>query len=149
VTVQLFNYTSQTYPTNGDGYLTYTSQATPNTNDQKTQTINFKTDDFRDSQGYWKIKLTGFTESPFIMEVDYVQMHQNTPPGILMTVKNEGSATVHIIAVWTNTPTIHQRFDQDEYLNSGETNNFFFEDLPSSQGIVKVVTERGNVAVFS
>jgi hypothetical protein len=56
---------------------------------------------------------------------------------------------VHIIAVWTNTPTIHQRFDQDEYLNSGETNNFFFEDLPSSQGIVKVVTERGNVAVFS
>jgi hypothetical protein len=89
VTVQLFNYTSQTYPTNGDGYLTYTSQATPNTNDQKTQTINFKTDDFRDSQGYWKIKLTGFTESPFIMEVDYVQMHQNTPPGILMTVKNE------------------------------------------------------------
>jgi hypothetical protein len=68
-----------------------------------------------------------------------------------MTIKNEGTLTSHIVAVWTNTATVHQRVDQDEYLNSGETNMFFFEDLTyvSTQGLIKVVTERGNLAVYS
>ncbi|MCW4023782.1 MAG: hypothetical protein NWF01_01960 [Candidatus Bathyarchaeota archaeon] len=151
VNLQLFNYSSGTYQTGGDGYLAYTSNSTPNTSDDKSQIITFETDDFRDSEGVWKLKLVGFTGSPFTMQVDYVQMHQNTPPGILMSLKNEGSLTMHIVAVWTDTATVHQRFDQDEYLNAGETSMFFFEDLPypSPQGVIKVVTERGNLAVYS
>jgi hypothetical protein len=151
VVIQLFNYTSGTYQTGGEGYLTYTSGETPSINEDKSQTVTFETDDFRNSEGTLKLKLVGFTDTPFTMQIDQVQMHQYTPPGILMTIKNEGTLTSHIVAVWTNTATVHQRVDQDEYLNSGETNMFFFEDLTyvSTQGLIKVVTERGNLAVYS
>jgi len=56
VTMQLYNY-AQGYPTNGNGYLTYISSATADTDETKTQTITTNPTDFRSSSGEWKIKI--------------------------------------------------------------------------------------------
>lgn len=73
------------------------------------------------------------------------------PSGISMEIRNTGSISVHIVAVWISNSTLHQRFDADLFLNSGESATYVREDIPFSQNafLVKLVTERGNVAVFS
>jgi len=79
VTLQLFNYTAGVYPTSGSGYISYTSSATANTDETKTQTITTRASDFRNSTGGWKLKITGakWVSSPspsFSFKADFVQL---------------------------------------------------------------------------
>jgi hypothetical protein len=55
------------------------------------------------------------------------------------------------VAVWISTSTTHQRYDADLFLNSGESVTYIREDIefPKDAFVAKVITERGNVAVFS
>jgi Na+-transporting NADH:ubiquinone oxidoreductase subunit NqrC len=70
--------------------------------------------------------------------------------GTNMDIKNTGPLSLHIVAVWISTST-HQRYDADLFLNSGESVTYFRDDIEFPKGafVAKVVTERGNVAVFS
>jgi len=74
VTLQLYNYTLDDYPTSGDGYISYTSDATPNIDETKTQTITTKASDFRNSTGHWRIKIKGVksTNTQFQMKIDWI-----------------------------------------------------------------------------
>jgi hypothetical protein len=74
VTIQFYNFTLGGYATNGEGYLTYTSNATANTYELKTQTVTSGISDFTNSTGYWKVKITGIknTSSPFQMKADLI-----------------------------------------------------------------------------
>jgi Na+-transporting NADH:ubiquinone oxidoreductase subunit NqrC len=71
--------------------------------------------------------------------------------GTSMDIKNTGPLSLHIVAVWTSTSTTHQRYDADLFLNSGESVTYIREDIEFPKGafVAKVITERGNVAVFS
>jgi Na+-transporting NADH:ubiquinone oxidoreductase subunit NqrC len=71
--------------------------------------------------------------------------------GTSMDIKNTGPLSLHIVAVWTSTSTTHQRYDADLFLNSGESVTYIREDIefPKDAFVAKVITERGNVAVFS
>jgi len=71
--------------------------------------------------------------------------------GISMDIKNTGPLSLHIVAVWISTSTTHQRYDADLFLNSGESVTYIREDIdfPKNAFVAKVITERGNVAVFS
>ncbi|MCW4046033.1 MAG: hypothetical protein NWE99_00510 [Candidatus Bathyarchaeota archaeon] len=73
------------------------------------------------------------------------------PSGISMEIKNTGSISVHIVAVWISNSTVHTRYSANLYLNSGESTTYVREDVPFSQNafLVKLVTERGSIAVFS
>ncbi|MEM3653041.1 MAG: hypothetical protein QXL21_07955, partial [Nitrososphaerales archaeon] len=75
VTLQLYNYQTNSYPTSGDGYISYTSSATPNTDETKTQTITTNPTNFKDSSGSWKLKIKGVKSatSPFDLRVDLVR----------------------------------------------------------------------------
>ncbi len=67
-----------------------------------------------------------------------------------VTLKNSGPTTVHIIALWINSPTIHNRYDMDLYINAGDTEGYNLSGdivVPSGTYTVKVVTERGNIAL--
>jgi len=67
------------------------------------------------------------------------------------TFENDGSLTSHLVSMWIINSTNHQRYDTNIFVNSGQTLNYTRIDisLPSGQYTVKVVTERGNVAVHS
>jgi len=71
--------------------------------------------------------------------------------GTSMDIKNTGPLSLHIVAVWISTSTTHQRYDADLFLNSGESVTYIREDIdfPKNAFVAKVITGRGNVAVFS
>ena len=71
--------------------------------------------------------------------------------GTSMDIKNTGPLSLHIVAVWISTSTTHQRYDADLFLNSGESVTYIRADIEFPKGafVAKVITERGNVAVFS
>ncbi len=74
VTIQFYNFTAAAYVTSGNGYLTYTSSATPNTYELKTQNVAADMKDFTNSSGNWKVKITTVktTASQFLMNVDLI-----------------------------------------------------------------------------
>ena len=71
--------------------------------------------------------------------------------GTRFTFKNEGALTSHLVSLWIINSTNHQRYDINVFVNSAETTTYRRDDisLPEDQYAVKVVTERGNMAVFS
>ena len=72
--------------------------------------------------------------------------------GTVLTLKNEGSVPVHIIAIWVNNATFHKRYKVELYLNPGEAPPSFLMgniNLPNGDFTVRIVTERGNMAVFT
>ena len=78
VTLQLFDYSigpSGAYPTSSDGYISYTSSATPNTDETKSNTITVNPTNFRDPSGNWKLKIKGVKTTPtqFDLKVDLIE----------------------------------------------------------------------------
>ena len=71
--------------------------------------------------------------------------------GSQFTFENDGGLTVHLVSLWIINSTDHQRYDINVFVNSAATKNYIRDDisLPTGNYTVKVVTERGNVAVYS
>jgi hypothetical protein len=71
--------------------------------------------------------------------------------GTLFKFKNNSASTIHIIAIWIINATHHERYDADFFINPGENATQMRTDisLPSGDFTVKVVTEKGNIAVIS
>jgi hypothetical protein len=151
VTLQLYNYTLRDYPTSGNGYIAYTSDSTPNTDENKSQTINVNPTDFRNSTGYWKVKAKGVKAgvTQFDSKADLIELKTDKDGGTFFTFKNEGSLTLHLVSLWINNSTHHQRYDINIFINSGDTAAHTYTNviLPDKPYNVKVITERGNTAV--
>jgi len=66
------------------------------------------------------------------------------------TFSNEGPTTVHIVSLWIVSSTYHEHYDADFFVNSGENSTYTRTDvaLPAQDFLVKVVTEKGNLAVY-
>jgi len=71
--------------------------------------------------------------------------------GTTFTLQNKGSVTVHLVSLWIDSSTIHQRYDMDLYINAGCTANYTRDDISfvDNASIVKVTTERGTISVFT
>ena len=91
-------------------------------------------------------------------QVDWEKMRENViisnverVTGSQFTFENDGGLTVHLVSLWIINSTDHQRYDISVFVNSAETKNYLREDvsLPTGSYTVKVVTERGNTAVYS
>jgi hypothetical protein len=153
VTLQLFNYTLGDYPTSENGYIAYTSGDTPNIDETKNQTITVNPTDFRNATGYWRMKIKGVkaTDTQFDFKVDWIEFKVVTDSGTLFTFENAGSLTSHVVSLWIINSTNHRRYDANLFINSGEEATYIRADirLPSTPFIAKVVTERGNMAVFA
>jgi len=59
VTIQLFDFSTSSYPESGDGYYNYVSDSSPGTDEWINQTITTDPTRFRNSTGHWKIKIRG------------------------------------------------------------------------------------------
>jgi len=66
------------------------------------------------------------------------------------TFQNDGALTSHLVSLWVNNATNHQRYEISLLVTSGENITYTRIDitLPTEDFVVKVVTERGNIAVF-
>lgn len=91
-------------------------------------------------------------------QLDWEKMRENVIitnverlTGSQFTFQNDGSLTAHLVSLWIINSTDHQRYDINVFINSAETKNYLLEDisLPTGSYTVKVVTERGNTAVYS
>jgi len=91
----------------------------------------------------------GLNTNQTTVEVDFVGVRAITD-GARLDLKNSSPLTAHIVAIWIVNSTNHQRYDVDFYVNSGEETTYTRIDiaLPREDFIVKVVTERGNMAVY-
>lgn len=65
--------------------------------------------------------------------------------------KNSGAITVHIIAIWVIDQKKHERYNVDLFINAGEDLTYIPASirLPEGRFTVKIVTERGNIAVLT
>ncbi len=77
VTLQLYNYTLDGYPTSGSGYVAYTSDDAPDTDENKSQMIDVDPTDFRNATGHWKMKIKGAktTDTQFDLKADWVKFN--------------------------------------------------------------------------
>jgi hypothetical protein len=70
--------------------------------------------------------------------------------GTEFVFQNVGSVTCHLVSLWVDNSTQHSRFDLNLFIDAGER---LSEDLNSvnlsNATLVKVVTARGNIAVYS
>ena len=135
VTLQLYNFTLGAYPTSGNGFISYTSSATANTDETKAQTITTNPRHFRDATGNWKIKVKGVksTNTQFDFRADWIEfkptyyseymvsteflfssMTMNTPTQLNFTVVSQYNiASVSVtIQVWNYSSSV--------YANSGQ-----------------------------
>lgn len=153
VTLQLYNYTLGGYPTSGSGYMSYTSSAVAYTDETKNQTITVNPTHFRNAAGNWKMKVKGVkgAEKQFDFKADWVEFKPTKAAGTLFTFRNGGSSTCHLVSLWILNSAIHQRYDIDVFINSGDTSAYARGDinLPEGQCTVKVVSDRGNIEVYS
>jgi hypothetical protein len=67
-----------------------------------------------------------------------------------ITFQNGGSLTSHIVSLWINNSTNHQRFEIDTFIAPGEITSKLYENinLPNGSYTTKISTERGNVAIL-
>jgi hypothetical protein len=70
--------------------------------------------------------------------------------GARFSLRNDGSETCHVVAIWTVNSTMHERYVANYFLSSGMNVDHYRPDVDLSEStlVIKVVTERGNVAVF-
>jgi hypothetical protein len=71
--------------------------------------------------------------------------------GTKLSLRNDGSVTCHVVAVWILNATWHERYTADLFFNAGISTDYIRADIPLPEGkyIAKVVTERGNIALFA
>jgi len=98
----------------------------------------------------WSYQMNQFDWERMQENIEIVGIVQVTN-GTTFTFQNKGSITVQLVSLWIDSPTIHQRYDMDLYINAGDTVNYTRDDisLVDNASIVKVTTERGNISVFT
>jgi hypothetical protein len=76
---------------------------------------------------------------------------QETVLGVLIVFKNGGSITSHVVSLWINNSTSHQRYEADLFISPGETTSKLFGSiiLPEGSYTTKASTKRGNLAILS
>jgi hypothetical protein len=70
--------------------------------------------------------------------------------GAVFAFQNKGSRTAHLVSIWVWDFAAHRRYETDIFVSSGETLSYARVDiaLPDGQYAAKVITERGNTAVY-
>jgi hypothetical protein len=70
--------------------------------------------------------------------------------GTSFLFQNKGALTSHLVSLWVDNATDHRHYDINIFVNSGENATYTALNIPLPSGnfIVKVVTDRGNIAVF-
>jgi hypothetical protein len=149
--LEAYNWTASSFSRVG---FNDTDGHQPIQNNWNTFTISV-TDDWMDymqgnSTGLIEFYDGGLNANQTVVEIDFLGV---TPliDGVRLELRNMGSLTTHVVSLWVIDSTSHQRYDVNFFLNLGEEKTYVNMDviLPEGNFVVKVVTERGNTAVFA
>ena len=97
-----------------------------------------------------KVRGVKTTDTQFDYKADWIEF-EAVKTGTSFTFGNEGSLTVHLVSLWVNNSTHHKRYDINIFVNAGDTESYYRNDisLPDKPYVVKIVSERGSIAVYS
>jgi hypothetical protein len=108
--------------------------------------------DYVNDEGVMRIEFSdeGLSTNQTIVDIDFLAVRAIID-GTRLDLKNSSPLSTRIVAVWITNATTHQRYNAALFLNAGEAATYIRADIKLPQDILlaKVVTERGNVAVFS
>lgn len=148
--LRAYNWTSKTYSNSGfnstNGYLPILGW--------NYQALNL-TDKWRsyvsdDGQMIIQIRDQGPDSTRTNVDIDYLAVRA-VINGAVFIFKNESPRTAHMVSIWVNNATTHRRYETNVFVNSGETFLYtrLYIPLPTGQFAVRVVTERGNMAIYT
>jgi len=148
--LKAYNWTSSTYSDSG---FNSTAGHTPTTGwDYYAVNLTDKWRSYVQDDGtiYVKVVDEGGDSNQTTIDIDFLGIRA-VIDGTRFTFKNEGALTFHLVSLWIINSTNHRRYDINVFVNSADTTTYLRADvsLPAGQFIVKVVTERGNIAVYS
>jgi len=149
--LKAYNWTSQTYSDNG--FNSTAGHTPPNLNwNYYAVNLTNKWRSYVQTDGKILVKVHDQGPDPTRtnIDIDFLAVRA-VINGALFTFQNKGSRTIHFVSIWVDNSTVHKRYDADAFVNSGETFSYQRVDisLPSGQYTVKVVTKRGNTAVYA
>jgi hypothetical protein len=145
-----YNWTASTYSDSGFNFTTGHTPTTEwgyyavNLTDQWSSYVQ------ANGTVYVKVVDEGADGNQTTIDIDFFAIRV-VIDGARFAFENKESSTCHLVSLWVNNSTHHQRFDIDIFINSGDTTSYIRSDisLPSKPYTVKVVTERGNIAIYS
>lgn len=148
--LKAYNWTALTY---SDNCFNTTAGRTPTTGwDNYAVNITSKWQSYVNNNGIMYIKLldNGPDSTSTTIDIDFLSVRTRIN-GANFTFRNQGSMTSHVVSLWVINSTNHRRYDSDIFVNSAETFSYIRADvsLPSGQYFIKVITERGNTAIYS
>lgn len=148
--VKAYNWTSRSYGNNGfNSTAGFTPTTTTGWDYYKISITNRWTSYVRsDGKMFIKFHDAGADSTATTIRIDFLAVRAAIS---LFSFKNDGSVTSHVVSLWVINSTIHSHYDVDYFINSGMSASFFnaVVGLPKGQYMVKTITERGNIAVFS
>jgi hypothetical protein len=99
---------------------------------------------------YLKIQETGSGSNQTTIDIDQVAVRVDANM-VTFTFKNNGPDTTHLVDLWIDNATLHQRYEMNLYVNSGDTTSYSRADvsLPNEPYTIRIITERGNIAIYS
>jgi len=148
--IKAYNWTAMTYSDSG---FNNTAGHTPTTGwDYYALNLTDKWNSYVSNAGtiYVKLQDNQPDSNQTTVDIDFLGVRAKID-GARFTLRNEGSLTTHLVSLWIINSTLHQHYDANVVLNSAETYSYIRADikLPSGAFTVKVVSERGNTAVYS
>ncbi|MGD8566081.1 MAG: hypothetical protein PVF96_07010 [Candidatus Bathyarchaeota archaeon] len=148
--LEAYNWSSSSYENSG---FNNTLGHTPTTGwDTFSVNLTDKWRSYIDVNGviFVKFRDRNFENNQTIVEIDFLAV-RTVINGAMFTIKNMGSMTCHLVSMWVNNSTHHLRYNIDLFINAGNTLTFIRSDisLPKDDYIVKFVTERGNISIYS
>jgi hypothetical protein len=148
--LQAYNWTASTY---SDVGFNSTAGHTPTTGwDYYAVNLTDTWQSYVNSYGQVSVKFAdqNADSEQTSIDIDFLGVRVKMD-GSQFTFENDASLTVHLVSLWIINSTDRQRYDINVFVNSAETKNYLHADvsLPTGSYTVKVVTERGNMAVYS
>lgn len=148
--LKAYNWTGTEYSDNG---FNSTAGHTPTTGwDYYAVNLTDQWNSYVQNDGTMHIQIVdeGADATQTTIDIDFLGVRVKID-GTRFTFKNEGSVTLHMVSLWIINSTLHQHYDIDVIVNSAETYPYIRADISLASGsyTVKVVTKRGNKAVYS
>jgi hypothetical protein len=151
--ITAYNWTSNQFSNTGFNETSGTQPAATGTWYNYALSISQNWQDYVSPNGTITLQLSDGTigANQTSISVDFLGVNAMVG-GTSISLKNVSPISVHVVALWIINLESHTRYDMDMFLTSGEAVVYTFGldiTVPDGNFIVKVVTERGNIAINS
>jgi hypothetical protein len=147
--LKAYNWTSLTYSDSG---FNSTEGHTPTTGwNYYAVNLTDKWKSYVYNNGTIRVKVLDESTdtSQTTIDIDFLAV-RTMIDGARFTLQNKGSATLHVVSLWIDNATLHQRYDINFFINAGDKAYYDVPDasLPDRPFVAKLITEKGTASLF-